>query len=397
MEERMEVGVMVTNYNQRDWDRLLAGDYERLPATPDDVIHRETVRLGEMVEPLGYDAIWCAEHYGSAYSMQGNPLQWLAFWAGRTRRVNVGTAVIVAPWWQPVKLAHEIAILDLLLDGRKLHLGLGRGVSAHEYDAFGVAREESRERFAEMVEILRASEELEFSYDGKHYKVPPMTVRPMAPHRGRLFNDMKCAFNTPASMLQAVELGMGQMFVTSQPLDVMEVQVAKFNAMRAAKGLPPNQPTTMMYMHCSKDPEALAKGHRYAAEQAWAARNHYALWKATDFSAVPGYEDYAKRFNQEAGAVVEGSSKFGEDSHLIGTPEQLIDKIRRTQQKISLEYLIVHPAHGSKPGAEARASLELFAKEVLPEVHKMATPLHDRSRGTKEDVEAATHMGGGIG
>src|SRR5688572_489743 len=138
MEERMEVGVMVTNYNQRDWDRLLAGDYERLPATPDDVIHRETVRLGEMVEPLGYDAIWCAEHYGSAYSMQGNPLQWLAFWAGRTRRVNVGTAVIVAPWWQPVKLAHEIAILDLLLDGRKLHLGLGRGVSAHEYDAFGV-------------------------------------------------------------------------------------------------------------------------------------------------------------------------------------------------------------------------------------------------------------------
>jgi alkanesulfonate monooxygenase SsuD/methylene tetrahydromethanopterin reductase-like flavin-dependent oxidoreductase (luciferase family) len=393
----MEVGVMVTNYNQRDWDRLLAGDYERAPVTSDDAIHRETVRLGEMVEPLGYDAIWCAEHYGSAYSMQGNPLQWLAFWAGRTRRVDVGTAVIVAPWWQPVKLAHEIAILDLLLDGRRLHLGLGRGVSAHEYDAFGVPREESRERFAEMVQILRASEKPHFSFEGKHYRVPDMTVRPMAPHRGNLFADMKCAFNTPASMLQAVELGMGQMFVTSQPLDIMEVQVGKFNALRAAKGLAPNQPTTMMYMHCSEDPAEIAKGHRYAAEQAWAARNHYALWKATDFAGVAGYEDYAKRFNQAAGAVEEGAGRFGEDSHLIGTPEQLIDKIQRTQQKISLEYLIVHPAHGSKPGAEARASLELFAREVLPEVHKMATPLHDRSRGTQEDIEAATHKGGGIG
>ncbi|MBT6274897.1 MAG: LLM class flavin-dependent oxidoreductase [Chromatiales bacterium] len=96
---------------------MLAGTYEESPVHADLDIHRETIRLGDMVEPLGFDAIWCAEHYGSPYSMQGNPPQWLAYWAGRTRRVNMGTAVIVAPWWQPVKLAHEIAMLDLLLDG----------------------------------------------------------------------------------------------------------------------------------------------------------------------------------------------------------------------------------------------------------------------------------------
>lgn len=392
----MRVGVMVTSYNHRDWDRLLAGEYDRAPVTPDVDVHRETVKLGAMVEPLGYDDIWCAEHYGSAYSMQGNPLQWLAYWAGRTERVGMGTAVIVAPWWQPVKLAHEVAMLDLLLDGRPLHLGIGRGISAHEYDGFGVAREESRQRFTEMIEILRRSESDRFSYEGKHYQVPPTTVRPQALHRGSLLAGAKAAFNTPASMELAADLGLGQMFVTGAPLEVMATQVAKFNAIRAQKGLKPNQPTTMMYLHCSTDPDEVAKGQRYAGEQAWAARNHYAVWNAPDFEGVPGYEDYAKAFRQGR-EVSEERAKVFEDGHLVGTPDQLFEKIQRVQEMISLEYLIVHPAHGSKSGAEARASLELFAREVLPAVHELATPLHDRSLGTAADLEAETSVGGAIG
>lgn len=387
---------MVTSYNHRDWDRLLAGDYSSPPITPDVAIHRETMKLGNLVEPLGFDAIWCAEHYGSAYSMQGNPLQWLSYWAGRTERVGMGTAVIVAPWWQPVKLAHEVAMLDLLLDGRPLHLGIGRGISAHEYDGFNVPREESRARFVEMIEILRRSEADRFSYDGDIYQVPETTVRPQALHRGSLFTDLKAAFNTPASMELAADLGLGQMFVTGAPLEVMASQVAKFNFIRSKKGLEPNQPTTMMYLHCSTDSDELAKGQRYAGEQAWAARNHYAIWNSPDFSTVPGYEDYAKAFAQGR-ELSEDRAKVFEDGHLIGTPDQLIEKIQRVQEMISLEYLIVHPAHGSKSGAEARASLELFAQEVLPVVHAMETPLQDRSVGTAADMEVETSIGGAIG
>ncbi len=392
----MQVGVMVTSYNHRDWDRLLAGDYATPPATPDVAIHRETMKLGDLVEPLGFDAIWCAEHYGSAYSMQGNPLQWLAFWAGRTSRIDMGTAVIVAPWWQPVKLAHEIAMLDLLLDGRTLHLGIGRGISAHEYDGFNIDREESRQRFAEMVEILHLSEQDRFEYDGAMYQVPPTTVRPQPLHRGSLFDNMKAAFNTPASMVVAAELGLGQMFVTAVPLDVMARGVAKFNAIRAVKGLPPNQPTTMMYLHCSPDREDNERARRYAGEQAWAARNHYAVWNAPDFAGVEGYEDYAKVFAQGRD-LAEDKAKAAEDGHIIGTPDEIIEKLQRTQEMISLEYLIVHPQHGSKPPELARSSLELFAEEVLPAVHEMATPLHEHSLGDPEALDVDTGIGGAIG
>src|SRR5690349_13614089 len=82
----MHCGVMVTGYNQADWDRLMAEDYSRPPTTPDYLQLEETLQMGELVEPLGFDSIWATEHYGSAYSMQPNPLQYLAYWAGRTKR-----------------------------------------------------------------------------------------------------------------------------------------------------------------------------------------------------------------------------------------------------------------------------------------------------------------------
>ena len=99
----MHCGVMVTGYNQGDWSRLMEGGYDRPPTVPDAKNMDDTLYMGELVEPLGFDSIWATEHYGSAYSMQPNPLQYLAYWAGRTSRVDMGTAVIVAPWWNPVR------------------------------------------------------------------------------------------------------------------------------------------------------------------------------------------------------------------------------------------------------------------------------------------------------
>ena len=121
----MHCGVMVTGYNQGDWERLLAGDYSRPPAVSDAANMDDTLYMGELVEPLGFDSIWATEHYGSAYSMQPNPLQYLAYWAGRTSRVDVGTAVIVAPWWNPVRLASEISMLDILLRAAAFTWGSG--------------------------------------------------------------------------------------------------------------------------------------------------------------------------------------------------------------------------------------------------------------------------------
>ena len=177
----MHCGVMVTGYNQGDWERLLRGDYDRPPTVSDAANMDETLALGELVEPLGFDSIWATEHYGSAYSMQPNPLQYLAYWAGRTTRVDMGTAVIVAPWWNPVRLAHEIAMLDILLKGRRLHLGIGRGIAPHEYASLGYPIEQSHRYFYEVVNAIRAADGAErFTFEGEILRShqPPSVHRP---------------------------------------------------------------------------------------------------------------------------------------------------------------------------------------------------------------------------
>src|SRR5205809_4909567 len=127
----MHCGVMVTGYNQGDWDRLMQEDYARPPTVSDAENMDDTLYMGELIEPLGFDSIWATEHYGSAYSMQPNPLQYLAYWAGRTTRVDVGAAAVVAPWGHPGRLASEITRPGIVLTGRRLHLGSGPGIPPH--------------------------------------------------------------------------------------------------------------------------------------------------------------------------------------------------------------------------------------------------------------------------
>lgn len=140
--------------NSADWDRVLAEDWSRPPVVLDEVIVDATLELGDLVEPLGFDSIWCTEHFGTPYGMTPNALQFLAYWAGRlaywagrTERVDLGTMVIVLPWWHPVRVAHQIAMLDLLLKGRQVTIGVGRGLSPKEFGLLGIPQDEALQRF----------------------------------------------------------------------------------------------------------------------------------------------------------------------------------------------------------------------------------------------------------
>ena len=243
----MHCGVMVTGYNQGDWSRLMEGGYDRPPTVPDAKNMDDTLYMGELVEPLGFDSIWATEHYGSAYSMQPNPLQYLAYWAGRTRRVDMGTAVIVAPWWNPVRLASEISMLDILLQGRRLHLGIGRGIAPHEYASLGYPIEQSHKYFYDVVNAIKAADGAErFEFQGEVYNIPPTSIRPQARHKGELTKDIKAAFTTEASARMAAENGLGQMFVAGDDVREMTDKVRRFNKIRHELGLPPDQPTTSL-------------------------------------------------------------------------------------------------------------------------------------------------------
>ena len=377
----MHCGVMVTGYNQGDWPRLMAEDYGRPPTVPDAKNMDETLYMGELVEPLGFDSIWATEHYGSAYSMQPNPLQYLAYWAGRTGRVDVGTAVIVAPWWNPVRLASEISMLDILLKGRRLHLGIGRGIAPHEYASLGYPIEQSHKYFYDVINAIKAADGTErFEFRGEVYDIPPTTIRPQARHKGELTKDIKVAFTTEASARMAAENGLGQMFVAGDDVDLMTDKVRRFNSIRKELGLPPDQPTTLLWMYCAETAEEAEEGWIYFHNQLTAAQHHYFEWNNPGYEGIHGYEEYLIRQNADVGTADAGFAAR-RATQPIGTPDEIIEKIRALQWTISLEKIVVHMFYGGMPRDKAEKSLRLFAKKVLPEVQAMPIPINPKSLG----------------
>ena len=377
----MHCGVMVTGYNQGDWGRLMKEEYDRPPEVSDAENMDNTLYMGDLVEPLGFDSIWATEHYGSAYSMQPNPLQYLAFWAGRTSRVDMGTAVIVAPWWNPVRLAHEISMLDILLRGRRLHLGIGRGIAPHEYASLGYPLEQSHKYFYDVINAIKAADGAErFEFHGEVYDIPPTTIRPQARHKGDLTKDIKVAFTTKASAQMAAENGLGQMFVSGADLNEMTTQVQMFNTIRSELGLPPDQPPTLLWMYCAETAEAAEEGWDYFYAQLTAAQHHYFEWNNPGFDGIHGYEEYLERQTADIGTADAGfAARRG--TMPIGTPDQIIEKIKRLQETISLEKIVVHVFYGGMPRDKAEKSLRLFAERVLPAVQAMPTPINPMSLG----------------
>ena len=117
-----------------------------------EVYHRE-LGFALQAEMWGFDSIWTVEHHFTEYTMCPDPLQLLTYLAGQTRRIQLGTGVIVLPWHDPVRLAEQITLLDNLSGGRVL-LGIGRGIAKVEYDGFRVPMDTSRERFIEYAGVL---------------------------------------------------------------------------------------------------------------------------------------------------------------------------------------------------------------------------------------------------
>ena len=128
-------------------------------------------------EQFGYDAVWLAEHHFSNYCVIPSPLHLAVAVAERTKRITIGTAVLVLPFYHGLRLAEDIALTDVLSGGR-LRVGLGRGYQKYEFDRYGLSMEDSRSLFIENMEILRrALTQDSFSFEGKHYQIPETSLQ----------------------------------------------------------------------------------------------------------------------------------------------------------------------------------------------------------------------------
>ncbi len=152
-----------------EWPNPTTGDWKRL--------FEESIEQIQLAEELGFDFVFIAEHHFSNYGMSPAPLLQALAIAERTKRIRIGTAVLVLPVWQPLRVAEEIAVIDNLTGGR-FFCGVGRGYQPHEFARYGVTNDDSRERFAEALDVMRLawSQDTSFTYHGEYVDIANPTV-----------------------------------------------------------------------------------------------------------------------------------------------------------------------------------------------------------------------------
>jgi alkanesulfonate monooxygenase SsuD/methylene tetrahydromethanopterin reductase-like flavin-dependent oxidoreductase (luciferase family) len=308
------------------------------------------------------------DHFGTPYCMTPNPLQTLTYFAARSERLTFGTMVLVLPWYHPIQLAHQIAYLDIASKGRFTTIGMGRGVALSEYEALGISRDDSRDRFAECVDILELALTTErFSYDGKHFKIPETSLRPQ-PVTKDLPSRFYGASATNSSLEYLARRGIKPMGVGNKPIADLAKDVQLFNKFRAEEGMEPARPRTVLYMCCSTDKEKIEEANGYAVIANQAVSLHYGFDDPASFKGVKGYEAYAAF---EATGHGEDDRAYNRSAMLIGTPDEILEKVLAAHEMCGFDEIALHSAHGGMPYEDAKASMTLFAEEVLPVLHKL--------------------------
>jgi alkanesulfonate monooxygenase SsuD/methylene tetrahydromethanopterin reductase-like flavin-dependent oxidoreductase (luciferase family) len=333
----------------------------------------EHLAMGDLAEPLGFDSLFALEHHFTGYAMSPAPNQLLSYFAGRTRRITLGTSVIVLPWHDPVRVAEEIALLDILCGGRCL-FGFGRGAASVEYEGFRVPMEEARPRFVEAAQIVvKALSQESFEHEGEFYRIPRTAIRPRPiSHPERRFY---ASAVSPDSAEIMAKLDFGLLMVMQNEWPKAAADITRYREIALEAGHTPRPPIILTNVCCAESrDEAHERAVKYLGQKWQSIDDHY-HFSDGHLATVKGYESYGKmaRTYAKIGESAETRQKatdFYVSIQIVGTPNDCLDKIAELQRLTGMDHLVTEYSFGAMPHEEAEINMRLFADRVLPVLHQ---------------------------
>ena len=338
------------------------------PGRSDASVVGEHLALGDLAEPLGFDSLFALEHHFTGYAMSPAPAQLLSYFAGRTRRISLGTAVIVLPWHDPVRVAEEIALLDILCGGRCL-FGFGRGAASVEYEGFRIPMEEARPRFVEAAQIIvKALSQDSFEHHGEFFQIPRTAIRPRPiSHPEQRFH---ASAVSPDSAEIMAKLGFGILMVMQNEWAKASADIARYREIATAAGHTPRPPIilTNVCVADSRD-EAQDRAMQWLGKKWQSIDNHY-HFSDGHLATVKGYETYGKMAKTYARLQSEEervrATEFYVKIQIVGTPDDCVEQIAELQRVTGTDHVVTEFSFGGIPHADAEKNMRLFADRVLP-------------------------------
>jgi alkanesulfonate monooxygenase SsuD/methylene tetrahydromethanopterin reductase-like flavin-dependent oxidoreductase (luciferase family) len=338
---------------------------------PDVAVVSDHLAMGDLAEPLGFDSLFALEHHFTGYAMSPAPLELLAYFAGRTKRIVLGTAVIVLPWHDPIRVAEEVAMLDNISGGR-LILGLGRGAGKVEFDGFRLSMDESRQRFVESAETLLGGLETGYcEYSGAFVRQPRAAIRP-APFksfRGRTY----AAAVSPESLPVMAKLGVGILIIPQKPWKEVARELETYRSIfRQVNGVDAPPPVSAGWTFCDESAErAEEMARRYIGGYYQTVLDHY-QFQGDHLARTKGYEYYGKMAEKIAQYGTDTVVDYFMNLQVWGTPAQCYDKILDIHARTGNSHYVGVFSYAGMPYADAERNMRLFAREVMPALQKLS-------------------------
>jgi len=312
-------------------------------------------KMVALAEEIGFETAWFAEHHFTNYSLSVSPLMMVAHMAGYTRRIKLGTAVIVLPLYHPMRLAQEIALVDRLTDGR-LVLGIGSGYQAYEFDRYGLDVEERNQALLDGWAIISGALtegktqspgyngeplQTDFLLNTLQQPLPPLFVTSTNPHILRAFEPW-----SPTPFVTAGYRGSPR----------LRQMVSDARHGWAQAGIDVNRPIAVQqYIHVT---DSQVQAHQAAERAMFVARMIAALHEKK--TATEGAFISAPPFANEPDA--------DEICHnlMIGDPQSVAQRIILEAKETGATHYNCFFQFGDMPIEHALRSLTRFGNEVIP-------------------------------
>jgi natural product biosynthesis luciferase-like monooxygenase protein len=344
--------------------------FERPMGRSEKEILDEQLDLMVEAEDQGFDSLWPAEHHFREYGHCGSPSLMLAALAARTKRIRLGTGVVVLPLNHPIRVAEEYALLDVMSNGR-VDLGIGRGYQPHEYAGYGVDQSRSKEIYRESVEIIqKAWTEETFSYHGEFYNFDDVSVYPkplQQPHP-----PIWMASLSEETFAMCGDHGFNLLCAPIFGFNVENgaAQIQKYRDALVARGRDPKQheiaALSLTYVAGSTQ-EALAD---FQEGVMWYFRTLGKYVAPPKGSApIPGFELYEKVRDVLHLAEWELVVKAG--AVICGSPDEVVEQIGRMSDLCGFTTYLAWTRVGGLPREKVSRSSELMASKVIPQLRAM--------------------------
>ena len=331
----------------------------------DGRVWEEEIRLARVAADSGFDCLWSAEHHFNDYSFVPDNIHLMTYLAALCPDIDVGTAAVILPWHDPLRVAENAAVLDLLSKGR-LRLGMGRGLARREFAAFRLSMDESRERFDEAAAMITNALKTGFiEGEDKYYQQPRVEIRPRPQHSfdGRIY----AVASSEDSVHSAAKLGAHMVMFADRPWEMRVPVIERGRELhRQYHGTEP--PHVMLTEFCvcgSNLAETEQEARKYQGKFVESNFYHYEFL-GEHFKTVKGYDSYQQKAEIARSGGLAGAVDGFMQAASWGTPDKILRGLEDRRRALGDFELNVAFRFGGTPYEVSERGLKLFAKEVLP-------------------------------